>query len=78
MKKLDNKVNIIPIIAKADVVSKSELHKFKTQVVYLQASSSIGNKPNFDGWVRSSLADRTCAYETADSVRFPIGSNQRL
>ena len=49
MKKLDNKVNIIPIIAKADVVSKSELHKFKTQVVYLQAFSSIGNKPNFDG-----------------------------
>lgn len=29
MKKLDSKVNIIPIIAKADTVSKSELQKFK-------------------------------------------------
>jgi len=32
MKKLDNRVNIIPIIAKADIVSKSELNKFKIQV----------------------------------------------
>ena len=29
MKKLDSKVNIIPIIAKADTVSKTELQKFK-------------------------------------------------
>jgi hypothetical protein len=29
MKKLDTKVNIIPIIAKADTISKSELQKFK-------------------------------------------------
>ena len=32
MKKLDNKVNIIPIIAKADIVSRGELNKFKSQV----------------------------------------------
>ena len=32
MKMLDNKVNIIPIIAKADIVAKSELNKFKAQV----------------------------------------------
>lgn len=29
MKKLDTKVNVIPIIAKADTISKSELQKFK-------------------------------------------------
>ncbi|CAG0883830.1 unnamed protein product [Darwinula stevensoni] len=33
MKKLDKKVNIIPIIAKADCVSKGELQKFKTKVM---------------------------------------------
>lgn len=32
MKKLDTKVNIIPIIAKADTVSKTELHKFKAKI----------------------------------------------
>lgn len=29
MEKLDTKVNIIPIIAKADTISKTELQKFK-------------------------------------------------
>jgi len=29
MKKLDNKVNIIPVIAKADTISKPELSRFK-------------------------------------------------
>ncbi|XP_056625120.1 septin-8-B isoform X1 [Triplophysa dalaica] len=33
MKKLDSKVNIIPIIAKADTVSKSELQKFKLKIM---------------------------------------------
>ncbi|EFA02493.1 septin-2 [Tribolium castaneum] len=33
MKKLDQKVNIIPIIAKADTISKTELQKFKTKIV---------------------------------------------
>ncbi|XP_056667135.1 septin-8 isoform X4 [Monodelphis domestica] len=33
MKKLDSKVNIIPIIAKADTISKSELHKFKSKIM---------------------------------------------
>lgn len=31
MKKLDTKVNVIPIIAKADTISKSELQKFKVK-----------------------------------------------
>lgn len=35
MKKLDKKVNIIPIIAKADTISKTELQKFKVGDVYL-------------------------------------------
>jgi septin 6/8/11 len=33
MKKLESKVNIIPIIAKADNISKSELSKFKLRVM---------------------------------------------
>ncbi|XP_071951827.1 septin-11-like isoform X2 [Antedon mediterranea] len=33
MKKLDSKVNIIPVIAKADTISKSELHKFKIKIM---------------------------------------------
>ncbi|XP_045478775.1 septin-2 [Harmonia axyridis] len=33
MKKLDQKVNIIPIIAKADTISKTELQKFKSKII---------------------------------------------
>merc|ERR1712223_1751116 len=33
MKKLDAKVNIIPIIAKADTINKAELSKFKTKIM---------------------------------------------
>jgi len=33
MKKLDTKVNIIPIIAKADTINKTELTKFKTKIM---------------------------------------------
>ncbi|XP_053976110.1 septin-2 isoform X3 [Hylaeus anthracinus] len=33
MKKLDTKVNIIPIIAKADTISKTELQKFKGKII---------------------------------------------
>lgn len=33
MKKLDKKVNIIPIIAKADTISKNELQTFKDQIM---------------------------------------------
>lgn len=32
MKKLDTKVNIIPVIAKADTISKTELQKFKAKI----------------------------------------------
>ncbi|KAH9638881.1 hypothetical protein HF086_012834 [Spodoptera exigua] len=40
MKKLDTKVNIIPIIAKADTISKTELQKFKSKIMQeLQANS---------------------------------------
>lgn len=34
MKKLDTKVNVIPIIAKADTISKSELQKFKVKLSF--------------------------------------------
>lgn len=33
MKKLDSKVNIIPVIAKADTITKVELHKFKAKIM---------------------------------------------
>ncbi|KAJ8964113.1 hypothetical protein NQ314_005109 [Rhamnusium bicolor] len=33
MKKLDQKVNVIPIIAKADTISKTELQKFKSKIM---------------------------------------------
>ena len=33
MKKLDSKVNIIPIIAKADTINKPELTKFKQKIM---------------------------------------------
>lgn len=33
MKKLDTKVNIIPIIAKADTISKTELQRFKSKII---------------------------------------------
>ncbi|KAL5011721.1 hypothetical protein ScPMuIL_010272 [Solemya velum] len=33
MKKLDSKVNIIPVIAKADTITKAELHKFKAKIM---------------------------------------------
>ena len=32
MKALDSKVNIVPVIAKADTITKNELHKFKLKV----------------------------------------------
>ncbi|KAG8587083.1 hypothetical protein GDO81_005564 [Engystomops pustulosus] len=41
MKKLDSKVNIIPVIAKADVISKSELQKFKTKLMSELVSNGV-------------------------------------
>ncbi|XP_008468798.2 septin-2 [Diaphorina citri] len=41
MKKLDSKVNIIPIIAKADTISKSELQKFKTNIMTELTSNGV-------------------------------------
>lgn len=49
MKKLDTKVNIIPIIAKADTISKTELQKFKvcdtfTEIIFICSTSVIYTK----------------------------------
>uniref|UniRef100_A0A2K5Q585 Septin n=1 Tax=Cebus imitator TaxID=2715852 RepID=A0A2K5Q585_CEBIM len=41
MKKLDSKVNIIPIIAKADAISKSELTKFKIKITSELVSNGV-------------------------------------
>ncbi|MEE6470375.1 hypothetical protein FKM82_008947 [Ascaphus truei] len=41
MKKLDSKVNIIPVIAKADMISKSELHKFKIKLMSELVSNGV-------------------------------------
>ncbi|KAL6485316.1 hypothetical protein MHYP_G00073610 [Metynnis hypsauchen] len=41
MKNLDSKVNIIPVIAKADTISKSELHKLKIKIMSELVSNGI-------------------------------------
>uniref|UniRef100_A0A8C2EUY8 Septin n=1 Tax=Cyprinus carpio TaxID=7962 RepID=A0A8C2EUY8_CYPCA len=41
MKKLDSKVNIIPVIAKADTISKSELHRFKIKIMSELVSNGV-------------------------------------
>ncbi|XP_013390378.1 septin-11 isoform X1 [Lingula anatina] len=41
MKKLDSKVNIIPIIAKADTITKSELQKFKAKLMSELMSNGV-------------------------------------
>lgn len=41
MKKLDTKVNIIPIIAKADTISKAELQKFKSKIMSELQSNGV-------------------------------------
>lgn len=41
MKKLDNKVNIIPIVAKADTITKAELQKFKAKIMNELQSNGV-------------------------------------
>lgn len=41
MKKLDSKVNVIPIIAKADTISKAELTRFKQRIIQEIKSNNI-------------------------------------
>ncbi|XP_077199759.1 septin-10 isoform X5 [Paroedura picta] len=41
MKNLDSKVNIIPVIAKADAISKSELQKFKIKIMSELVSNGV-------------------------------------
>ncbi|CAG7831590.1 unnamed protein product [Allacma fusca] len=41
MKKLDSKLNIIPIIAKADTISKTELQKFKEKIISELSSNGV-------------------------------------
>ncbi|EHB05973.1 Septin-11 [Heterocephalus glaber] len=41
MKKLDSKVNIISIIAKADTIAKNKLHKFKSKIMSELVSSGV-------------------------------------
>jgi septin family protein len=41
MKHLDNKVNIMPIIVKSDTISKSELQRFKQNILNELNSSEV-------------------------------------
>ncbi|KAH8392834.1 hypothetical protein KR215_002682, partial [Drosophila sulfurigaster] len=41
MKKLDSKVNIIPVIAKADTISKEELQRFKAKITQELKSNGV-------------------------------------
>ena len=54
MKKLDSKVNIIPVIAKADTITKSELNKFKAKVncLTMQSSSNTNSCPSGLPWMQ--------------------------
>jgi len=56
MKKLDSKVNIIPIIAKADTITKAELQKFKAKIMseLKQNGVHIYNFPTDDQTVADS------------------------
>ena len=48
MKALDSKVNIIPVVAKADTITKGELHKFKIKVgrtvLYITITTSMAQE----------------------------------
>jgi len=41
MKKLESKVNIIPVIAKADTITKAELQKFKAKIMSELTSNGV-------------------------------------
>lgn len=41
MKQLDSKVNIIPVVAKADTITKGELQKFKAKIMNELSSNSV-------------------------------------
>ncbi|KAI0226814.1 Septin-11 [Lamellibrachia satsuma] len=41
MKALDSKVNIIPVVAKADTITKAELHKFKIKIISELVSNGV-------------------------------------
>uniref|UniRef100_A0AAY4DYG1 Septin n=1 Tax=Denticeps clupeoides TaxID=299321 RepID=A0AAY4DYG1_9TELE len=41
MKKLDRKVNVIPVIAKSDTISRAELHSFKMKIMSELVSSGV-------------------------------------
>ena len=47
MKKLESKVNIIPIIARADTISKTELTKFKVSISNTKALHSVRIQKQF-------------------------------
>ncbi|XP_074650387.1 septin-2-like isoform X2 [Tubulanus polymorphus] len=41
MKKLDSKVNIVPVVAKADTITKTELQKFKAKIMSELVSNGV-------------------------------------
>jgi len=43
MKKLDSKVNIIPVVAKSDTITKAELTKFKAKIMSELAQNGVQN-----------------------------------
>lgn len=38
MKKLHNKVNIVPVIAKSDVLTKKEIQRLKKKVIFVNST----------------------------------------
>ena len=73
MKKLDQKVNIIPIIAKADTINKAELSKFKSKIMTELKSNGVSI-------YQFPLEDETVAETNKDNNNYLpfaiVGSNE--
>lgn len=69
MKKLDTKVNIIPIIAKADTISKTELQKFK--VMSAQTSNTPTAYFEYE-YNKHNKAGSQLTYQGSCSIKFSM------
>jgi hypothetical protein len=71
MKKLESKVNIIPVIAKADTITKAELQKFKAKIMSELTSNGVQiyNFPTDDESVAETNKTMNVGYLPSISTR---------
>ena len=71
MKKLESKVNIIPVIAKADTITKAELLKFKAKIMSELTSNGVQiyNFPTDDESVAETNKTMNVGYLPSISTR---------